>query len=212
MHSCASSKIRESRPEHLGCLCSSKCSAALVRGIKCENKNPANHRRQLKPTAHRSYNNRLSTSKPCYYCGIHVNLDHEKNAVLRPQPSHPPFWEAGCLGAENVKLLCHVPSLSESGHQEEWQAERQARLHNGKRRGWPCLLPMWMFLSGPILIDKIQNSCTSNGCNLNGCIDLKHIHTAWFEEVNTDRTKSMNHVMNLEWTLIINPLCCGTVE
>lgn len=98
MHSCASSKMRKSRPKHLGCLCSSKCLAALVSGIKCENKNPANHRRQLKPTAHRSHNNRLSASKPCYYCGIHVNLDPEKmESVLRPQPN-PSFlggWVSG---------------------------------------------------------------------------------------------------------------------
>lgn len=86
MHSCATSKIRESRPEHPRCICSSTYSAALVSGRKHESKNLANHHRQAKPAAHRSHNNRLSTSKPCYYCGIYVNLDPEKmESVLCPQ-------------------------------------------------------------------------------------------------------------------------------
>lgn len=90
MHSYATSKIRESRPEHLGCACSSKCSAALVSRIKCASDDLANRRRQPQPTAHRSHDGSFSTSRPCYYCDIHVNSDPEKmESVLHPQTNRP---------------------------------------------------------------------------------------------------------------------------
>lgn len=141
MHSCATSQIRESRPEYHGCVRSCKCFDSTS-GIIRENENLTNHHGQPKRRARRSHNSRLSTSKACYYCDIHVNLNPEKiESVLHPLP-HPPFifGRAECLGAENVKLLCHVPSYTESGHWDEWQAERQNRPEKEKRRGWPCLV------------------------------------------------------------------------
>lgn len=89
MHSCATSKNRESRPQHLGFVCTRfcKCSAALVTLIKPETENLS---RQSKPRTHRCHKSRLSDSIPCFYSGVHVNLDPKKIAsVLHLQPKSP---------------------------------------------------------------------------------------------------------------------------
>lgn len=182
MHSYATSKIRESRPEHLGCTCSSKCSAALVSRIKCESDNLANRRRQPKPTAHRSHNSSFSTSRPCYYCDIHVNSDPEKmESVLHPQTNRPvpvpsPPTPPPSGGWVSGSWKCQT-ALSHPVLVREWAPGGMTSRKTSQTRQWngdrTAMLITYVNVSKRAYFSVMLKSYTSNGYNLNGWVDLQ---------------------------------------